>query len=227
MMEKKGYLPFQELLRLKYIVLIFLIAVLSYFFLDRPVAVFFSIYGKILAPFCQFVQVFFKGIYFIPMLGLLCIGSFYIDQLKKYNSLLCALIYFLLLGQICLSIFKVLAGRARPYLFLEQGIYGFFPIQVTNSYISFPSGHTINVMIATALMMLCSSKKQYWILAIGLCLSFTRVIYTQHYLSDWFVTAYLSFILIPFGIMFLERFKKYCVPSWLLDRIFPFTVIEK
>jgi len=223
MPEKKASHPFRNLLDVKYAVAIIMMAILSYFFFDRPVAVFFALHGKKLDALCQFVQVFFKGKYFISMLGLFCIGSFYIDQLKKYRSLFCVILYFLIVGQICLFIFKVIAGRARPDMFLEQGIYGFFPLQVMHSYLSFPSGHTLNIMIVTALLMLVSPKRSYWILGIGLFLSFTRVIYTQHYLSDWFVSAYLSFILIPLGIMFLERFKKYPVSGWILNKIYTLT----
>lgn len=227
MVEKKASLPFQQLLDKKYLITLILMAALSFFFLDRPITHFFSIYGESLAHLSKFVQILFKGKYFIPMLGLFCLASFFINKLKKYNSFLCVYGYFMLLGQIFLSVLKVLIGRARPELFIEQGIYGLFPIKVTKVYISFPSGHTINIMILTALLMLVFPKKQYWILGVGLFLSFTRVMYVQHYFSDWFFSAYLGFILIPLGIVLLEKFKKYSITKWLLDRVHSLKLISK
>ena len=227
MTEKTSKIPYYELCRPRYILVMLLFALLSYFFVDSQVAIFFSTHQEKLVPLCHFVEVFFKGPYFLSVLGLLFLATFYVDKLKKYNSLLMVILYFLILGQVFLVFSKVIVGRARPELFLKHGVYGFFLFQTERNFLSFPSGHTLNIMILTSILMLAFPKKKYWILGFGLLLSFTRAIYTKHYLSDWYVSTYLSFVLVAMGTMLLQSLNKYSSIQFLFDKLTSVTLNQR
>jgi membrane-associated phospholipid phosphatase len=122
---------------------------------------------------------------------------------------LCALFFCLFMGQLMLIVLKPIIGRGRPYMVLDSGIHIFNHFNFNNDYYSFPSGHTINIMIISGMLSLRYPKKSMLILCCGLFLSFIRVVNVVHFLSDWFFTAYLSLVLIPISRAFIGLFSKF------------------
>jgi membrane-associated phospholipid phosphatase len=94
------------------------------------------------------------------------------------------------------DILKFLLGRARPKLFLQQGIYGFdfFHGHFDHAWTSFPSGHSATALsIAMTLSLLLPRFRLVYMAGAVLVIS-SRVILCQHYLSDVIAGSILGFI---------------------------------
>ena len=94
------------------------------------------------------------------------------------------------------DVVKALVGRARPGLWLEEGIYGFFFLRLTTVYQSFPSGHTAcasGACFALAALAPCYRRR---LMVAGLLLGLTRVVVTAHYLSEVLCAAALSLLVV-------------------------------
>lgn len=89
---------------------------------------------------------------------------------------------------------KITLGRARPMLWFEQHLYGFYGPSLNSDYWSFPSGHAITVMsILWSLTLLYSKYTVIW-LVLGFLVVSTRVFLLQHYISDVLTSTYLALI---------------------------------
>lgn len=90
------------------------------------------------------------------------------------------------------DLLKVIFGRARPKLFLQQGIYGFDFLRHEHAWISFPSGHAATaISAALTLSILFPRFKPVFFLA-GALIALSRIILNQHYLSDVIAGSYLG-----------------------------------
>lgn len=97
-----------------------------------------------------------------------------------------------LLSGILVNIIKVIFGRARPKLYIEQNIYGFHWLEMDVLYRSFPSGHAttaIGVWLAFALLF---PRYRVPLILTGVVITTTRIILTEHYLSDILVGGFLG-----------------------------------
>jgi membrane-associated phospholipid phosphatase len=82
------------------------------------------------------------------------------------------------------DLLKVLFGRARPVLYLENGFYGFQPLDTDPTFWSFPSGHsTVAAAVAAALSVLLPSYRGTFLL-LALLVAVSRVTLGIHYPSD-------------------------------------------
>ena len=90
------------------------------------------------------------------------------------------------------DVVKALVGRARPGLWLDDGIYGFFFLRRSTVYQSFPSGHTACATGACFALAALAPCYRLRLMAAGLLIGLTRVVVTAHYLSDVLCAAALS-----------------------------------
>lgn len=79
---------------------------------------------------------------------------------------------------------KMLVGRARPKLLLQEGIYGFDGIHFEHLWTSFPSGHSATGMSVALTLSLLFPKYRVLFFSCGLLIAFSRLVLCQHYLSD-------------------------------------------
>lgn len=84
------------------------------------------------------------------------------------------------------DLIKVILGRARPKLFLQQGIYGFdfFHWHVEHAWTSFPSGHSATALSVALTLSLLYPRFRAAFLAGAMLIAVSRVVLCQHYLSD-------------------------------------------
>ncbi|MEE9451865.1 MAG: phosphatase PAP2 family protein, partial [Gammaproteobacteria bacterium] len=96
-------------------------------------------------------------------------------------------------------------GKARPELFIDDKVFGFYFLQTLDSYWSLPSSL---ISTFTALFMaLCFIFPRYWfgfIIALIL-LSLTRLVVTAHYLSDILASLYIATLIV---ILLHKLFKN-------------------
>lgn len=84
------------------------------------------------------------------------------------------------------DILKFILGRARPKLFLQQGIYGFdlFGWHLEHAWQSFPSGHSATALSAALSLSLLFPRFRPAFLAGAMLIAASRVVLCQHYLGD-------------------------------------------
>lgn len=192
-----------------------LIISLSYFYIDRPLA-------TLLASFNFATEL--RWLWWLTAVGtgLIYMLVFFLTALffryVKVNAVYEARSWFLWLCVVCCStitgILKVVLGRARPDLWIQAKIYGFYGFQTARPFMSFPSGHTTTVMsVAIGLSVLFP---RHWLLffATGFLVALSRVLLLQHYLSDVLAAAYL--VIIEIGLLrYLLQKKGWLQCAWI------------
>jgi membrane-associated phospholipid phosphatase len=96
---------------------------------------------------------------------------------------------------IAVNIIKPLLGRARPLLWLRDGLYGFEPFSYfTPLWNGMPSGHaTTAFALAFSLAKLYPRGRPLWF-AYALLLALSRLMVNAHYLSDVFAGVLLGWL---------------------------------
>lgn len=82
------------------------------------------------------------------------------------------------------DILKPLFGRARPKLWLDQGIFGFTWHGARADYWSFPSGHAITIVALALALAQVERRGLPLYVAAALLVVASRIVLTEHYLSD-------------------------------------------
>jgi membrane-associated phospholipid phosphatase len=83
-------------------------------------------------------------------------------------------------------------GRARPKLFLNDGVYGFQWFEIDHKFTSFPSGHTITAISTAVALSLLFPKYRFLFISFGVIVAFSRVVGLNHYLSDVLFASFLG-----------------------------------
>lgn len=91
-------------------------------------------------------------------------------------------------------ILKIVLGRARPELLFNQQLYGFFGLKFQRLYWSMPSGHATTIMGLIFGFIILLPRYFYTFLLVGLLVVLSRVLLTEHYLSDVMLSFYLALI---------------------------------
>ncbi len=89
---------------------------------------------------------------------------------------------------------KFIFGRARPELYFSDKIYGFKWFEVEHEFSSFPSGHTITAVSTAVALSQLFPKYRYLFALSGILIASSRVVGTDHYLSDVVVATLLGYI---------------------------------
>lgn len=128
---------------------------------------------------------------------------------EKIRFSLAQIALTLIISNLIVSVGKFLLGRARPMLWLEKHIYGFYGPSLQKSYWSFPSGHTVTVMaIIWSLCLIYSRYTTYWLIVGGL-LVITRILLLKHYLSDVLTSVYLAMVVAVIVQTYRHRWEKW------------------
>ena len=110
-----------------------------------------------------------------------------------------------------IAAFKFLAGRARPPLLLDGGIYGFFFFGTSFEMRSFPSGHTACAFAVAAALGRYLGGGRTAIIVLAALIGASRLGLGLHYLSDVAAGIYLG-VLVP---LVMRRFAVFSqVPSF-------------
>lgn len=187
---------------------------LSFFYLDKPIAqYFYAVDLKENLPLLTWLTKLGLGL--IYMVGFFVLALFfrYIRQNHEWE----ARTWFLFMcvtipGAICVFL-KVLLGRARPDMWFDGQLYGFFGFKTNAYFWSFPSGHTTTI-IGTALgLSILFPRYFYAFILAGLTVAFSRVFLTHHYLSDVMAACYVTLLEIGILLCILRR-KSWLAPAW-------------
>ncbi len=106
---------------------------------------------------------------------------------KRYQALakkICYLFLTVAVSGIVADILKIIFGRSRPKLLINDTIYGFDFFKFNSEYFSFPSGHSATAFgLATALSYFFPRARIPLFLC-GALVAMSRLTLVAHYLSD-------------------------------------------
>ena len=105
-------------------------------------------------------------------------------------------------------VLKVILGRARPILWFNEHLYGFYGMKFHTAYWSCPSGHTTTAMSLAIALSMIWPRYIYGFLAVGLSVAVSRVMLAQHYFSDVVATSYLVVLELGLLLLWLRRKKS-------------------
>ena len=184
--------------RLGFLLALLIAIPFGYFFVDRPL----SEYLRALNQSAPSLINFFRAItdlgksqWVLVPAGLLTLGSLLSLRLRRKDDrwrpemkkLACRagfLFSAVAVSGLLVNLLKILFGRARPKLLSEDGIFGFFWLQNTADYWSFPSGHANTAFAFALALSLLFPKLRLPAFAFAIILAASRVIVNAHYFSD-------------------------------------------
>lgn len=176
-----------------YVVLI----VCSYFFVDKPVAIYFHELNlrtnlQALNVFTALGQVKFYFVLFVLA------GLFFRYGIKKsvYEYRAWYLFACVLAANLVGLFLKVTLGRARPDLFFDSQLYGLYWFKFSSMYWSLPSGHALSVTAIAAGLGTLFPRYFYALLVVAILVFLSRVVLCHHYLSDVMAGAYLGLFVV-------------------------------
>lgn len=148
------------------------------------------------------------GIGAIYFVGFFLLALYF--QIMAHNKKRAAQAWFLWFSVVVPSmicfILKVTLGRARPTLLFEKQHYGLYGVTMQTDYWSFPSGHTTTVMGLVFGLSVLFPRYCYALVLSGLFVVSSRVLLTNHYVSDVLGASYLA--LIEVGLLAYWMKKK-------------------
>lgn len=164
-------------------IVMLLAGILSYFYLDIPVALWFNGLKT-----TGFYLVFKLMTRMGESQWYLAAGLLSYLLLRKTKPAISSsgLLLFssVALSGLAADLVKIVLGRARPKLYFSETIFGFDPFHLEHAWISFPSGHSATAFsVASTLSILFPQYRIAFFLWAAL-IAFSRVATTQHYLSD-------------------------------------------
>lgn len=115
------------------------------------------------------------------------------------------------------AILKFPIGRARPILYAEQKFFGFDFFNFGKNYLSFPSGHTVNITVFVVITCYFFPKNKWIWICMGILMALMRVVYLKHFPSDVLLSCYLTLLLLPVGLFLLAKFSNQ-FPQFILIR---------
>lgn len=151
-------------------------------FVDRPAAKFIATSRTSASQdLAQLVSLFGSPMLYL-LIGVIAIAASRRTSIQRNRVL------FLVLAAttpwIWADLLKVLFGRARPALYLEDGFYGFQPLHMDPSFWSFPSGHSTVAAAVAASLSIILPTYCYTFLLLALLVAVSRVTLGIHYPSD-------------------------------------------
>lgn len=183
------------------------VIVLSYVYVDRPLALWLYPFDlKKEWPFLYWITclgITQAYLIILPLIAL--IASYGLHNKTAGMRVWFVWLCVLFAGTLNL-ILKLILGRARPELLFDQQLFGFYGWHTQKAFFSFPSGH---VTAMTSLMLgltILFPRYRYAFVIGGLLVISTRVLLTYHYLSDILATMYLTCL--ELGLLF------YVVRRW-------------
>lgn len=179
--------------------------VVCFFYVDQRLAFFFNAFHEKIRLLKWFSML---GLNIIYLAGFLAAAFFfrYIRQNPLWEERCWFLWLSLLFTNGICTILKVSLGRARPSLWLNEQLYGFYGWHLKADFWSFPSGHATTIMTIAFSLCILFPRYAYRYIALGLLVVLSRVLLVHHYLSDVISAVYL--VLLEMGVLLWFVQKK-------------------
>ncbi len=184
---------------------ILFIAIVSYFYIDRALALYFASNPCCIKSFLSSFSDFgLSEYYLIP--SLLIAVIFY--KSKDYISKRAFYIFATTaLSGIIVIVIKVIFARYRPPKFINEELYGFNWFDFGYIINSFPSGHSATAFSVYVALSLLIPKFKWFFLIFATLIALSRVALGVHYLSDVLIGSLIgaTISLFLYRLFFGER----------------------
>lgn len=170
-----------------------LFVMISYFFIDIPVAVFCKSLDKSVRDLFEMITPLGVSTwYLVGSFSLFLLFKYYRRQVYARQALF--LFASILVSGIVAAILKWIMGRFRPKVFFEGDLYGFNFFTTTHEETSFPSGHSATAFSLALVLSLFFPRYRLLLFCFAIIVSASRVIITSHYLSDAVGGAFVALV---------------------------------
>ena len=171
-----------------------LLIVLSYYFVDIPVAIFCrQIDQNIRQVFDWITALGVSTWYLVASLCFFVVFRFY-KKNRVYANRALFIFAAVALSGIAANVVKLTVARYRPKLFFEKGLYGFDFFNVGYEYNSFPSGHVVTIFSMAAAMSLFWPKYRMYFFVVAFVVALSRIVLTAHFVSDVIAGAFIGYL---------------------------------
>lgn len=203
------------------VVIAILASVLSMFYLDQRLVVFFNNdlepYMTIRKAARELTDLAYGTKYFILAVAMLVIPLILKKVFHKDNLRLKSIFHWgarlllsLISAGIVIQTLKGLIGRARPHKTPDFDPWTFQPFTTDFHFHSMPSGHSQTVFVLVGILTMWAFQKGqpkwcYLYFAIGCLLAFTRVMTHQHFLSDCIIGSMIGFLMTYVTCRYYDR----------------------
>ena len=181
-----------------------LIIVLSYLYLDRPLAYAARDFPPAAHELFEILQLFCDT---TVNLTLWFSTFFFVQAFTKKNE---TAQHLLLIGtpvavaNLFSFFIKIFVSRARPELFFNESLYGFFFFKSGFLYESFPSGHAVTIGAVVGALACLFPRYRALLFILAFILAFSRVVTGFHFLSDVFGGLFLGIVIAQWCIYKLK-----------------------
>ncbi len=182
-----------------------LVLIISYCYLDKPLAQYFH---------DRNLEQAFLPLTWLTHLGeiaIYTIGLFFMALLFRYRhqplwEARCWFlwVYMVFSNTLCL-ILKISLGRARPILWFEHQWYGFYGMQASPNFWSCPSGHTTCIMAWAIGLSFIFPRYAKMCIVGGLMVASSRILLVHHFLSDVLSALYLTLITLRILVIIMQQ----------------------
>lgn len=200
---KKVYRFYLKNFRYANFFMVCLFCALSVAFFDKRIAFYFRSQPELETLFAK-ITVVAKVYIWIALSGGACLFctmmaglSLSPDNYEKYTNYARSFMFMLVSifsSALVIGVLKSAIGRARPLLLFSANIYGISPFTIDNAYMSFPSGHAQSICAAMTALFFIYPRYDFLYVLIAMLLTFSRIVTSNHYLSDIVMGAYIAVI---------------------------------
>jgi membrane-associated phospholipid phosphatase len=193
---------------------LFITTALLYFFCDQPITLWISQhhhiskYFKLLTHSSHGVEILFNVKTLILGIFLALMGMKLFNYKRFYYQIILMIFLLLIMDNILAYFIKHFMGKIRPEHFLQHHEFGFKFFQSVDKFLSFPSGHSIDIMIIAAVLMFVYPRFRNEIFAVAIFFCLSRVWFLKHFLSDVFFGGSLVFFALPMELYILEKLSQ-------------------
>lgn len=184
--------------RILYLTLSLLAVVVCYLYVDRPVLAYMHGVGP------GWIRFFFvkwtdagESVLYLLLGSLAYLLVRRRDRVQGRRILF--FLYSILASGLVVNLIKPLAGRSRPELWLNFGIYGFHPFYYhlfqtdSNLMLSFPSGHSSTAFAVGLSLSLLMPRYRWLFFLYAFLTAASRIVVMRHYPADVIAGAAIAF----------------------------------
>ena len=172
---------------------VIMLCILSYIFMDIPVALWFHTLNNRLAHDVFNVITDFGESQWYLIAGMLLFAAFRKSNPgRAYSGLFLSL--SVAVSGVGADIIKYLAGRARPTIYFSEHLYGLNCFHYEYEWTSFPSGHSATAFSAAIVLTTLYPRWRFLFFFSGALIAFSRILLTQHYVSDVIAGSLLGIV---------------------------------
>jgi len=169
-----------------------LVTLIGYFLLDIPIALWCRKLDRSVLDIAEIVTTLGKSTGYLIATFLLFLFFRFFRKEKLYANQSLFVFVSIACSGIVVDIIKWVAGRYRPVMLFDQGLYGFSFFKAGYEWNSFPSGHAATVFSLAFALSLLFPKGRYYFITAAIVAAASRVLLTSHFLSDVVIGAYVG-----------------------------------